>query len=409
MPLLEKTPAVSTHLPFLDWLRGVAILMVYGCHVLDYAFDLDAMRWQGLWPNWHVPWLVKLLYPLQFGHLGVAVFFVISGLCIQLSWRKCAGEPWAAFFHRRFFRIYPPYFLVMCVFAFMPPFSVWPVNWLEWVTHLFMVHNLKPEWAWGINSSFWSIAVEWQLYLVFPILVLLKKKWNWGVTLVVLGCMETGLRLWQAIGDAHIQTGPWFVLTMLPVGFWFSWALGAWLADHWQTRHSTVFNRPYLGKWLLVAFGLTTLGCLLTRLTHPLAFTMASITTTGWIARQLGKMPHQQMKLPGFGALSAIGVVSYSLYLWHQPFLLKGLPWLANHWPQQALLLLSLPGKLITGLFLLPFLLVLAGLSYQWLEQPSIILGRLVKQTFKKNRSNAILQWVTVAPNSLKSNSTADI
>ena len=54
--------------------------------------------------------------------VGVAIFFVVSGFCIHLSFRRGAPGDWRGFFIRRFFRIYPPYFLAVLIFAFF----FWP-------------------------------------------------------------------------------------------------------------------------------------------------------------------------------------------------------------------------------------------------------------------------------------------
>ena len=127
--------------------------------------------------SFSVPPAFLVLSPLIFGNFGVAVFFVISGFCIQLSYARSAQAGFRAFYIRRFFRIYPPYLVALLFFAVVfPPTrlgfaKLW--DWAQFGSHLLLVHNFDARAFDGINGAFWSIAVEVQLYLLFPVLVVL--------------------------------------------------------------------------------------------------------------------------------------------------------------------------------------------------------------------------------------------
>ncbi len=113
---LTSSPSPSTgprHLPFLDLLRGVAILLVFLHHSLGAAYGYYWQPWKGMFPDFHdarAPWQ---LFPLTMGNCGVAIFFVVSGFCIHLSHYRSNSsgigrETWWSFAIKRFFRIYPP-------------------------------------------------------------------------------------------------------------------------------------------------------------------------------------------------------------------------------------------------------------------------------------------------------------
>ena len=51
------------------------------------------------------------------------------------------------------------------------------------LSHLFLVHNFNPDWYYGINGAFWSIAVESQLYVLYPVLVALASRRGWPLAL----------------------------------------------------------------------------------------------------------------------------------------------------------------------------------------------------------------------------------
>lgn len=94
-------PAASAHYATIDGLRGVAAVMVFGFHLNEKVFS-DASP---LLDYWRATW--------KQGHLGVPLFFVISGVCITLSWLR---EPGAGeFLQRRLCRIFPPYWASLAV------------------------------------------------------------------------------------------------------------------------------------------------------------------------------------------------------------------------------------------------------------------------------------------------------
>src|SRR5262249_13845270 len=123
--------------------------------------------------------------------------------CIHLSHQRSGNKGWLGFFNRRFFRIYPAYLLTLCVFYF-----AWPRYALhggditlarDFGAHALAVHNLAQETYNSINASFWSIAVEIQLYAIYPLLFLLSVRLGWKRSLAFAGALEFAIRIASSI------------------------------------------------------------------------------------------------------------------------------------------------------------------------------------------------------------------
>jgi peptidoglycan/LPS O-acetylase OafA/YrhL len=176
---------LAPHLAFLDGVRGLAALYVMLHHIwltthpplpnTSCGICRDASVWSG-WLAW--------------GHLAVAVFIVVSGFSLALGPQRQGNRLPSgirAYLNRRAFRIIPPYWVALVVSSvavvFTGQYTGRTVNAKAVVVHLLLVQNLinspKP------NGAFWSIAVEWQIYFVFPLLLLLFRKAG-GVAMVGL-------------------------------------------------------------------------------------------------------------------------------------------------------------------------------------------------------------------------------
>src|SRR4051812_12166801 len=193
---MKRTEA---HLQLIDQLRGVAILAVFAFHCLHSSFGHDQLGWGRWFPEFLAAKKSFLaVLPLTFGWAGVAIFFVVSGFCIHLSYLRHTADDWRAFFVRRFFRIYPPYFVALIGFALLFPLSRLAFDtafdWVQLASHALLVHNFDEDTFLGINGAFWTIAVEVQLYLLYPVLLGLVKRLGWKRTLIALAVIELLMR-----------------------------------------------------------------------------------------------------------------------------------------------------------------------------------------------------------------------
>jgi peptidoglycan/LPS O-acetylase OafA/YrhL len=175
--------APSNRLDVLDGLRGIAIGLVVWFHL-----------WQVSWLDPHVA-IGKLYLPLVFipisGFLGVEVFFFLSAFVLSYPYVRAyvAGErlPGVGHFaYRRFIKIVPSYVLslgaVVGLAALPGAKQSWGAN-IDWPTaraaaldlaaHLTFLHTFFYDTYASINGVLWSLGIEIQYYVIFPVLIAL--------------------------------------------------------------------------------------------------------------------------------------------------------------------------------------------------------------------------------------------
>ena len=159
----NPAPPHSTRLPFLDALRGWAILLVIAVHTTG-AFQPGS----------------EFLHRLAWnGRMGVTLFFVVSAVALVIAFKQHSHEssPIRNFFIRRFFRIAPMFYLGIATSLLVDGFSTRgeaPLGLTMqdvMLTGLFL-HGWWPSTINSVVFGGWSIAVEVTFYLCFPIVVL---------------------------------------------------------------------------------------------------------------------------------------------------------------------------------------------------------------------------------------------
>jgi peptidoglycan/LPS O-acetylase OafA/YrhL len=300
----------GVHLPQLDVLRGVAIVGVLLFHCLGCSYK----PWQVHPRQLDLPSVLR--YPLSCGWAGVSLFFVLSGFVIHYATLGSGSFNIGSFYSRRFFRIYPPYLLALSCFAaidFHGGLVKHATLFRDVLAHVFVVHNLFSSTYYGINPSFWSLAVEIQFYLLYPLLLLIWRRIGPGKTLLaVLGVSI----LYRAIGYCITN---WAEDVSLPFwlntpSLWVDWVMGAYLAEKYCNGQK-VFHRPLLWTTVFLALFVATD---LFKPTSVLSFTVASVL--GVIAIEACLHVRQNPR-PLFAPLGTLGLCSYSIYLYHQPLL----------------------------------------------------------------------------------------
>jgi peptidoglycan/LPS O-acetylase OafA/YrhL len=368
------------HLAQLDVLRGFAILYVFLFHALGAVFRQDKLPWAGLFRSLDEPVSFLVMFPVTFGWSGVSLFFVISGFCIHLSYRRAAEGDWLGFAVKRLTRIYPAYLVAMLLCLFVYPWTLGDSNVTtgETISHLLLAQNFISAHFLGINPSFWSLAVEAQLYLIYPLLLLLTARLGWKTSLGVLLVVEVFLCVMAGLG-----LGLPSELLNSPLRYWFSWAIGAASAEAYLRGMPMPFRKFPL--WL---FPVLMVAVDFFQPTSYLSFTFAALTGAVVLSRMIEKersAPVTEAKKPFFlkemvlRHLAFLGVVSYSFYLLHQPLLLFTAKLFRTQLSGQPNVL----WVIVVALSYLP-ILGLSWAMYRAVELPGIGLGRVILKKVRK-------------------------
>ncbi len=361
----SETGAVNrtAYLPGLDGLRALAVLAV-----LAYHAD----------PHW-----------LPGGYLGVEVFFAISGFIITrgliAEWRQNGRIKLRSFWRRRALRLLPALFLLLAVvltYAVLFKPSVvadlridvlaamaYVTNW-----HLILSNQSYFE-SWQEPSMLrhlWSLAIEEQFYLCWPIfLVLCLGRVGWKVTALLtllLAMLAYSNMAWQYQGVGLGDTSRVYYGTDTRIGALLLGAVLGFLpiapAAKSSRRLQALSLAGLIALALLVVYNvkigesdpfLYQGGFLLTTVSSCVLI-LVSAVGTGFLPRFLGLLP-----------LRWIGQRSYGIYIWHWPIFLLT-------WPRTPGLALFTAETLVT--------IVIAAISYRFLEQPIRhgALGRLRRE-----------------------------
>ena len=393
--VVQSPPTQTPRLRSIDALRGIAALGVVFYHAVE-----QGPKWL---PHNLFDYPVRALqFISSFGYIGVFLFFVISGFCIHLQWAKARAtgvEPdirFGPFWKRRLRRLYPPYLIALALFILMAAVksevSFTHFFFYDLGMHLLMLHNLDPHTCYTINGVFWTLAVEEQLYLAYFLLLFVRARWGWSVTIAV--CLG-GRLAWMLL--SHVLWLKYNYGLPVPEGalsHWFTWALGAIGVE-------VFFGLIQLRKWsrdlrlaVLLIVGATLLSYYLPGmakdttlknvswfLLHPLwglgFFILVNrlvLAEQSWIRRTTVPVV--------VSLLATVGIFSYSLYLTHELVIIQSWRWANPAWLQSVnVLLLTVP---ITVLF--------AWLFFLFCERPFMMRRKKEKTTDRQSHWTPIVE-----------------
>ncbi len=358
----------------LDGLRGLAILGVLCAHFLN--------RWPGDGPLDRA-----LIAALGLGWAGVDLFFVLSGLLITGILVDTLGGRgwWSSFLVRRALRIFPLYYLALALFGWLGPalglidpwtFGRW--GWWYWA--------YLGNWAFAFQqvipplSHFWSLAVEEQFYLGWPLVVLAARGRRLAWVAGALFLAGPLLRAWVVYGTGWPAGSAYRVtpgrLDQLALGALLAVSLrDAWLRPlllrAWPALAAGgaagflalgLANGPFdmhrapLELWSHTLLGLAFAGLL-----------VAAVATEGTgapLQRLLRARP-----------LQVLGRVSYGVYVLHYFVHLTALAWLGAR-PWGAALLGDRAGYALYAALGAGGSVALAEVSWRLVERPALSLKR---------------------------------
>lgn len=160
-----------------EWLDGVRALAAVFV-VLHHVWLMTYGGYPGNNGPWGTDWLI-------YGHLAVSVFIVVSGFSLMLSPARhelSLRDGGSGFLRRRFWRIVPPYWAALALSVALVALGLIgtpsgnPLGPKDVLVHLFLVQDAVGSTS--PNGVFWSIAVEWHIYFLFPLLLMAYRRFG---------------------------------------------------------------------------------------------------------------------------------------------------------------------------------------------------------------------------------------
>ncbi|HEX6534104.1 MAG TPA: acyltransferase [Gemmatimonadaceae bacterium] len=310
------------HVPALDGIRGLAILVVMGFHFglhMPEATPFDHLVGRVLGAGW----------------IGVDLFFVLSGLLITSLLLDAKGSPgyYRAFYGRRALRIFPLYYGFLAAYLLLvvhrgtsgDDHYLWKEQWWWWSYldnwWIALVRRTEPpNYLWV--GPFWSLAVEEQFYLLWPTLVLLLSRRRLAVLCAVIIVGAPLFRLW--LRAHHAADVAAYALTparldALAVGALLAVVLrdpalarrGVRIARLVGVAAAVVVVRTFLRQGGMWTYGGWEEG---------IGYTVVALAWGGLViagaAARAGTIAERAL---GVGWLRALGKYSYAMYVFHVP------------------------------------------------------------------------------------------
>jgi peptidoglycan/LPS O-acetylase OafA/YrhL len=313
-------PSDARLLP-LDGVRGLAVLIVI---IHNSAWIAGESR----------HFVLKLANAITAtGWIGVQLFFVLSGYLITGILLDTKGAPqfFRSFYLRRILRIFPLYYVVIALVIVIAPRLAWSTAWADAIGH-------SHRWAYwvylqnwvttspGIDalSHTWSLAVEEQFYLVWPLVVWFMSRRGLRslclLTMLVTPFIRLGLRL------SGMDQSVAYVFT---IARWDALAAGALVAillrekggrgwlERWQGRVA-VSAAVALAALVAVERGFHSFE-LWVQVVGQTLIAVLSACLIGYAVEQGPKRPRRLQAFLSLPWLRTLGKYSYAMYLLHQP------------------------------------------------------------------------------------------
>lgn len=330
-----------------------------------YRPDIDGLR--------AIAVLAVVLYHFGFGFsggfIGVDVFFVISGFLIAGIIKREIDEgrfTFTGFYERRIRRIFPALFSVLAVTLLFGYFVLLPTDMIllgkSTIATLLFGSNV---FFWRNSGYFdsvsdlnpllhtWSLAVEEQFYFVFPMLLLLAYKYvrNAIKPLLAIAIISSfALCFWQ---QPHRPNATFYLLPFR------AWELGIGAAAALGLMPVTGRLVNQVLSWIGLAMIVLGIVFIPSGNSYPGWHALVPVFGTLFVIHSGIQNATWVSRLLSSGPLVSIGLISYSLYLWHWPVLV-----FANY--------IDVDGRLNQWAMILILIatVIISYGSYRWVEKP---------------------------------------
>ncbi len=298
-----------------DSLRAISIMLVIITHLglyeyLSSFFEVSNRVWR-----------------IICGDTGVQIFFTLSGFLITsilLNEKVKSGSiHFKNFYARRFLRLLPALLIFYIIIVPLMYFKAVPSNFWGLIYSFFYVYNFVPNQYFSLElSHMWSLALEEQFYLTWPLVIfLLKRRLSLTVfsIIIVVLCVVNYLILQDTSIAEEYRFNRWFIPGVGPIMIGSATAiLKSKFNDAWQNKFEGNF-KPIVLAMVLYLFPLYSPNLLLT--SSPIFQAMGIGILLTWINYNQGT---KVVNLLEFAPLRYIGRISYGLYIYQGIFLRTG-------------------------------------------------------------------------------------
>ncbi len=300
-----------------------------------YRPDIDGLRAFAV-----ISVLIYHAFPqsMRGGFMGVDIFFVISGFLISsIIFDNLINEKFSFidFYMRRIKRIFPALILVLLATYLIGWFALLADEYMQVSQHIvagtgFLSNLLLLQEAGYFDNSaetkpllhLWSLAVEEQFYLVWPLLIFISWKKNFNLLILILV-----IALLSFITNIQsVSNNPTAAFYLPQTRFWelMSGSLLAWIMTFkqsfiysWPQKNLLISNAISLSGITILIFSVF---CLNNQVSFPGYWALLPVIGTSLLILA-GPIAWINKKLLAHPFIVAIGLISYPLYLWHWPLL----------------------------------------------------------------------------------------
>ena len=308
------------HLVPLDGLRGLAILLVL---LLHFTSDMT-LREGSL--------AAGVRGAFQIGWIGVDLFFVLSGFLITgiLADNKGSDRYFSAFYARRALRILPVYFLaVFAAFHILPRFfqGIDTGGLRTEASFWLFLQNFRslPYQLARTVGHFWSLAIEEQFYLMWPLVVFLssaRQARRIALLTIILSPIARFVAMQAGVSGAAVYHFTPFRLDGLATGAFIALSMRDPVARVGLDRLSKIAGVIALAAALVLYGPVHLPEALSTELSFSIGFSTLCIGFGALLMRVILSTPDSTLaRVLSWRALVTLGTYSYAMYLIHVPLL----------------------------------------------------------------------------------------
>ena len=341
---------IRPHYPALDGLRGVAILLV----VIYHNFGFISQSY--------------------FGWLGVDLFFVLSGFLITDILLRTVNDPnfLSNFYMRRVLRIFPLYSVSLLLFLFIvAPLTSDKIEWSYYKENQVYLWTYLQNWLYifkepgsaAILNHYWSLAVEEQFYIFWPLVILLLKKPKYllafiGILLIAVIVFRFVLWFYQVEDLAYYNL---YTFTRID-----GICIGCMVALLMRMNMNFIRNYTFL---IVLVFAAVNFGFYFINRENDYSFPYIALVGYTTFAMILGLLVYEAVTretrllnmIFGFGLLKFFGRISYGLYIIHWPVYLL----LSAYYSDTS----GISDKLLLSLAATGIAILISWLSYRYFER----------------------------------------